>query len=820
MKTLKRVMIALLLIIVLMGAGAYAYIYSTSPQYSGEVTLKGLKNEVKIIFDEYAVPHIYAQNQEDAYFALGYIHAQERLFQMEMLRRVGLGRLAEILGGDFIQVDKFFRALGIAESAELSTQKFMTKAEEPYQKATFAYLNGVNSYIENGKTPIEFQILGIEKEKYTPKDVYAIFGYMSFSFATAHRTDPLITYMQENLEEQYLKDLEMTWNKNAEKIPTYIPSQENDSLTTKNQKSTKQSNNQAVAMAIEVEQMMQNLPTPIWHGSNAWVIAPKLSKNGAVLFSNDTHIEFAQPSVWFEAHIEYPDFSFYGNYLAGVPFGVIGHNRFAAWGLTMLENDDIDFYREKINPENKNQVWSVDKWENIESREEIIKVKGGKEVKCIIKKSKHGPMMNEALESLKPFKEPIAMFWVYPQFPSKTLQALYKMGRVEKLEDMKEAAEMIHSPGLNVMYGDKDGNIAWFAVSKIIKRPKHVYSKVILDGTSGKDDPLGYYDFSENPKSINPPEGFIYSANNQPDTTSAGVLFQGYYVPEDRAKRIKKLLSSNQKWDLEALKKMINDNVSEVSPLRTQEMIKELEGEAITQKSALHKKAFETLKNWKGEHEINSTAPVIYYKMIFHILREGMQDELKEEYFMALLNKFFMRKSSYKLLKNKNSIWWDNISTKDKKESRKDIFIIAFEKSIEDLEEQLGSNIEAWQWKKVHTIEYNHPIGQAGGLMQMIFNVGPFGVSGGREVINNLYFNLNVEGEYKVESGPAMRILIDFADIENSLSVLPTGQSGNFMSRHYKDQAELYIKGEFRKQKMNKEDIEKTKASEIVLKPA
>ncbi|MEO1653109.1 MAG: penicillin acylase family protein, partial [Bacteroidota bacterium] len=356
--------------------------------------------------------------------------------------------------------------------------------------------------------------------------------------------------------------------------------------------------------------------------------------------------------------------------------------------------------------------------------------------------------------------------------------------------------------------------IAWLPTAKLIKRPPHVNSKFILNGYEGKDDALDYYDFSENPKSINPPSHYIYSANNQPDSVF-GVLYQGYYLPEFRAKRIVQLLEKEDSWDTEKMKEMITDGVSASYPAIAQEMVKVIEGQNL-ELSQNQVKALNLLKNWKGDHQLNSLAPTIYYKYLYHILAGAMQDELGPEDFKSLVNTFVTRRSIPYLLKNEASLWWDDVNT-EAKENRADIFDQAFRKSVAELEQQWGADPQQWKWQKVHTITHQHTLGRQGGWLGWFFNVGPLPINGGHEVINNLSFHFNETGLYPVRTGPSMRILIDFDDIENTISVLPTGQSGWVMSQHYNDQAQMYADGQFRKQMMNEKEI-KENSRKLVLK--
>lgn len=804
-KIIKRVLIITVALIVIFIVGVYFYLQSFKPQYEGEVSIQGLTQDVEIYFDDYGIPHIYAQNEEDAYFAMGYVHAQERLFQMTLIKRAGSGRLAEIFGEEIVPVDRFFRTIGIRENAKISAQKYMSERKEPYQKAMWAYIDGVNAYIENGKMPLEFAILGLEREKFTPEDMYSLMGYMIYIVNIGLKTDPLLTRIHSKLGENYMKDLAIDWQEGTTKIPVYpeLKRQSPDS-TEKNEE-----------LAVTTSNLFDNLPVPMWTGSNSWVVAGKKTKSGKTFFANDTHLAFAQPSVWYETHLEYPGFSSYGNYVAGLPVAALGHTPHHAWGITLLLNDSDDLYQEKLNPDNPNQVKFKDTWEDMKIRQEVINIKGKEPLKFEVKTTRHGPIINDCAEDIqKMTQEPISYFLTQTQFPSQLPQAFYNFTKAKNTKEFEQACSLIHAPGYNIMYSDVEGNIAWWAVAKLIKRPQHVNSKLILNGYDGKDEPLGFYDFTENPKSINPPSGFITTANNQPDSVR-GVLYTGYYAVEDRAKRITEILEKEDQWDTQKMQKMILDGISPNAPLLAKEIVKVLEeqGQNFNQNQ---KTGIELLKNWDGQHSLENIEPTIYYKLVYHMLAEAMLDELGKEDFRALLDLPIIEKSIPLLLENIQSPWWDNINT-NKKENRQEIIFKAFEKTISEIEEQLGDNPNDWKWQEVHTITHAHPFGIQGGPLAWFFNIGPLPINGGNHVINNNYFHLNGEGEYPVLLGPAVRILIDYADAENSVSVLPTGQSGNVMSKHYDDQAQMFVDGKFRKQMRNETEI-KEKSSKLLLK--
>ncbi len=796
MNLLKKILIYVLLVIIGLIIGTFIYMQGQKPDYDGKLTLKGLNEKVDVYFDKWGIPHIYAQNRHDAYMALGYVHAQERLFQMEMMRRVASGRLAEILGKDLIETDKFFRSLMLRKTAKESIKAYFHENPE-IAEAAKAYIAGINQYIDEGSFPVEFVMIGIPKEHYTIEDMYMMAGYMAYTFQAAFKIDPLMTKIEQKLGDKYLKDFAINYILGAKRIYNYP-----------NIDST-------LAFADKIEQIIKGLPVPLLIGSNSWVLSPQKSKSGKVLFANDTHIGYAQPAVWYEAHIVYPGYSIYGNYLAGISFALLGHNQDVAWGLTMFENDDLDMFREKLNPDNPNQVWFKDHWEDLQIVHETIKVKDADDIDFTIKISRHGPIMTDVLSSTDKKSDPIAVWWTFNQTKTRILEAFYKINHARKLEDVAYAASLIAAPGLNVMYGDKEGNIAWWAAGKLIKRPPHVQANLILDGSSGKDEFLGFYDFKDNPQAINPPWGYVYSANNQPDTI-AGILYPGYYASENRANRIVHFLNEDKKWDIESLKIMQTDLISKLHVREAKKILSKVDKSNLNDVS---QKAYDILNQWEGNHRADATAPVIYYKLLYKVLENTFKDELGDIDFEKIVSTHMMHRTYPSLFSNDSSLWWDNINT-EKIERRSDIFNLSFTQSIKELEAQLGSDIEQWKWEKVHFLEHKHPMGRQGGLLAKIFNVGPFGVFGGSQIINNISFNFNGSGFYKATYGPSQRTLIDFADLDNAISVIPTGQSGRIMSKHYDDQAPLYNTGKYRKQMMNRNEIIETAEGKLVLEPA
>lgn len=556
--------------------------------------------------------------------------------------------------------------------------------------------------------------------------------------------------------------------------------------------------------AKAINTLLEKLPVSPFIGSNSWVIGADKTKNGKVIFANDPHIAFSQPSVWYQSHIKTPSYEMYGFNLALTPFPLLGHNKNYAYGLTMFENDDIDFYYEQNNPDNALEYKTPVGYKKYKLINKKIKVKGDKDTTYQVKVSKHGPIMNGLIEFLDDSR-PIAMQWIYTKLNNELLDLSYKMSHANSLSDFKKGARKLHAPGLNIMYGDAKNNIAWFASGKLYKYRDSLNTKLILDGASGKDEILSYLDFEENPQSINPKNNYVYSANNQPDSI-AGMLYPGYYLPENRARRIENLLDAKNDFTKKDVAKMIYDVTSVTAPEIISHLIKSIDKSKF---SPSEKKALQILKTWNGLFAKESVAPVVYNRVWYEFVKNTFKDEMGvalEQFVSTPLEE----KVVASLVKREKSVWWDDVTTKDKKETKQEIVTKSFKNAILFLQGQLGENVYDWRWERVASVEYEHAIGKAGGLLRKLFNVGPFETVGGDQVINNQIYKIDSTGYYKITAGPSTRRVIDFSDVENSIAIVPTGQSGNVFSTYYKDQTQRYLDGEFVKMKLNEKEIKKT----------
>ncbi len=797
MRFLKKALITLGILLIILVILVWGFMHTLTPTYEGEQYLEGLKAPVTTYYDPYGIPHIYADNNKDAFRALGYVHAQDRLWQMELLRRIAKGGLSEVFGAEkMLETDQFFLSLGIDENS-MATVKELDTDSDMYQW-TNAYLDGINAFIDEGPTPIEFYLTGLDKTKFSMEDVLNTMGYMAFSFAMGHKTDPLLSNIKNKLGVDYINDLVIDSDTSSVFIKNYQPDKLDSIPNT---------------LAAKVSKALKSLLVPQFVGSNSWVLAPNKTKKGKVILANDPHIGFSQPSVWFEAHLSTPTYEKYGYHIAGIPFPLLAHDRNLAFGLTMFQNDDLDFYYEQNHPANANLYKTENGWANYQWVEKTIVDNNGEAIPFRFKKSRHGPILNGIADQVSG-ERPIAMSWIYTQVANKVMEGLFQMNTATNIQEFQQSLPKIHAPGLNVMYGDARGNVAWWATAKLYQMPDSISTKFILNGASGKEERLGFLDFDQNPQAVNPSWNYVYSANNQPDSI-AGQLYPGYYLPENRARRIINLLDVKNDWDREAVSKMILDVTSPVNPELITNFIKAIDISAFTEEQL---KALDAFKNWKGDFVLESVSATLYHRVEYFALKNIFEDELGPEMFNEFLKTHLVKRQIVHGLDKEKRIWRDNIYTEEIEENMSHIATKTFKEAWMSLEEDFGADYTQWQWRKVHSLEHNHPMGQVQALRKY-FNVGPFPVNGSREVINNMAFPLDSTGFYKVNVGPSTRRIVDFSDIENSISILPTGQSGNPLSRYYKDQAQMYVNGEFRKMMMNKAEILEKSNSLLTFRP-
>lgn len=793
--------------LVAVGGAAAWHIHTKQPVRSGSLVLKQLKAPVSVDYDERGVPHIRAENEMDMYRALGYVHAQDRLFQMEMVRRLARGELAEILGPKLLETDKLFRTLGIRARADEMAAKLDLR--KPSDVALISYLDGINQYQNSHPVPLEFDVLKIPKRPFTPQDTFAVSGYLAYSFAQAFRAEPALTFVRDKLGPTYLRIFDLEWhpegvvNGQAAVTPSHKPPAL--ALGTRDWAGLSQ-------LAQLSQDALDAAGVPMFEGSNAWAVSGKRTVSGKPLLAGDPHISYSAPAVWYEAHLTAPGFDLYGHYQALNPVALLGHNSQFGWSLTMFENDDVDLVAEKPNPENPNQVWVRGQWVDLQTRMETIKVKGEADVQLALRRSPHGPIISDA------FKDsfgntPIAMWWAFLETENPALEAFYDLNRANTLEKARHAAEKIHSPGLNIVWANAGGDIGWWAAAKLPIRPPGVNPNFILDGSTGEAEKTGFYNFSFNPQEENPARGYIVSANNQPKPRS-GVPVPGYYCLADRVQRLDAALRDpDRKWDTAAAQALQLDSGNGYGPRILKDLMPILK--SVT--TDPYEKAFlEPLELWDGDYTRDSIAALLFTQLVYELAHATLADEMGEVQFNNLIKTYTFDSMLPLLVADAKSPWWDNVNTKPV-ESRFETVRVAWINTLKHLESIYGKDLLQWNWGHAHTLTHVHPLGMQKPL-DRLFNIGPFPVAGGRETPDNMSTYI-APAPWSVKSGPSTRRVIDFAHPDKAVGINPVGQSGVLFDAHYSDQAALFAEGLYVPQYLSSADVKAHTKSTLTLHP-
>lgn len=805
MKTTLKILAVLLTVVILVVAIIGGrYLQRKQPTRSGTLDVEHMTAPVSVRYDERGVPHIQAQNEADMYRALGYVHAQDRLFQMEMLRRLARGELAAVLGPKLLESDRLFRTLGLAAHAERYVQTL--DPQSPSTQALAAYLDGVNQYQDNHAAPLEFDLLGIPKRPFTAQDTVAITGYLAYSFAAAFKTEPVLTYIRDELGPEYLAPLLPEWNPLG---ATYRP-KPNESEARLTPPAPDWTGLSRVASASD--EAMSAAGLGLFQGSNAWVVSGQRTASGKPLLAGDPHIGFSVPAVWYEAHLSAPGFELYGHHLALNPFALLGHNNQFGWSLTLFENDDMDFVAETTAPQNPKLVWHQQQWVPLQERSETIRVKGAASVTLQLRSSPHGPIITDAFKDVLSddhAKRPVALWWTFLQTPNPLLQAFYELNRANTRDSARAAASKIYAPGLNVLWASSSGDIAWWAAAKLPQRPAGVNPLFILDAQKGEAEKPGYYHFSFNPHEENPTRGYIVSANQQPNSA---VPVPGYYLPADRAQRLDAQLSDAAvRWDMLNTQKLQLDTSNAYGPRMLQILLPLLQ---TTTTDPTDRAFLEPLEKWDGSYTPDSVAATLFSQLRYELAVVTFGNELDEAQFASLLRSPLFDEALMRLAADANSPWWDNVDTKAK-ETRSDAVQLAWTQTLQHLRKLYGTSVVEWSWGRIHTLTHPHPLGQKKPL-HWLLNVGPFSVPGGRETPNNLAAPLG-PAPWAVTLGPSTRRIIDFAHPEQSLGINPVGQSGVWLDRHYNDQAADFAQGFYQPQHLSERDVASHTQSTLVL---
>ncbi|GAB4137188.1 MAG: penicillin acylase family protein [Ignavibacteriales bacterium] len=760
-KSLIVVLLTIGLVIVFFLFFGYFFLKNELPEYSASVAIKGIHEKVEIYRDENAVPHIFAKSETDAAFAQGYVHAQERFFQMDLIRRAAQGKLSQIFGKKTFKYDKLFRTLQLEK---LVKQNYPLLRNDSKQ-ILIAYSKGVNSYIESNKNKlgIEFSLLGYEPEKWKPEHSLLISKMMAWELNISWWTDIVFTELVKKYGDEKAKEILPDFPENA---PTIIP------------KNISSLNDDLMETDIEFREFMGFAANH--YGSNNWVVSGKKTLSRKPIIANDPHLVFSIPDKWFVVSIKSPTLNIDGFSLPGVPGIVIGRNDKIAWALTNVMADDCDFYEENVDF-NKKEYFYNNHWEKLKSVIDTIFIKDEQPFIFTIFKTHRGPIISSVhnFEQAKKNKQALSMRWTALEF-HKEYDAIYGVNKSKNWSDFVEALKDFSTPGQNFVYADEQ-NIGYICAAKLPIRSQNS-STFICSGTTSENDWKGFVDYDLMPKLFNPASGFIATANNK-TKKDFNFHISNLWEPSSRIEQITSRLAATAKIDTSFCFDLQNDFYSVYASRISKHIVSAFENVKIKDKNL--RTALSLIADWDYQMDSKSFAATIYSYFYQKLLRNIFYDEMGKELFDKYI---FIANVPYRvvedLLKKNNSTWFDNVNTK-KVEYADDIIRKSMTDALDDLEAQYGKDIANWQWGNVHKIQFKHIFSDGSKFLSNIFDNGPFPIGGdGTTVFNTEYTFTN---PYKVKLGPSMRFVYDFADKSKFKFILPNGQSGHVMSSHYSD---------------------------------
>ncbi len=752
---------------------------SSLPEEDGQINVPGLGAPTEVKRDSLGVPYITASSDSDAYFALGFVHAQDRLFQMEMYRRAGEGKLSEIFGNKTIAVDELFRTLLFKEMADS-----LYNASSPLSKEILRwYSNGVNAYISTAKVlPAEFAMLGFSPRPWKPRDSFIVARLMAWELNISWWTKPVFGELYDSLGAERAALLIPLFSGTNERRTPKPPARASASLN-----GFMESNSAALAF-------LEGVKAPDGFGSNNWTISPKKTDGGSALLCNDPHLAFSEPAKWYYVSISAPSLHVLGVSLPGTPGIVIGRNPDIAWGMTNVMADDSDFYIMQPDSSDADRYWFNGKLLSFVTTEDTIKIKGTSPYIFRRRMTVVGPVVSGVISSsyattaLGANKtEPggiTALRWS-AYWPSDEVRSMYLLNTAKNFQDFVAALKYFGAPAQNFVYADVSGNIGYKAAGNI---PLRRYSLPFLPqpGNSSKAVWDAFIPFKSLPESYNPMADYIATANNRTTPDNYSYYITNLYEPSSRIDRITSFISHHDTMSVALSRQLQLDYYSDFMTLLNSRILAACDSENYFPKEIIY------LKNFDGNITAKSTAAsILNYAFV----------DLVRSVFRPVLGKSLFEK--YVLISNVPTRILESYLTSPERlgelygiangDSLLDMRLAqSLERALQQLRDKFGPRPIKWMWGDIHTLELKHPM-SSNSLIRTLYDLGPFQRGGNNTTVNNGEYSL--DDPYKMVIGPSMRMIVDMGKPGMYFS-LPGGECGQLLSPHYSDFMNGYLRGD------------------------
>ncbi len=803
----KVIFVILLILVLVVGAATFTLSRLAFPRTNGETILEkaALDGPVDVYRDENGIPHIYAETTHDLFVAQGYVHAQDRFWQMDFQRAIGHGRLAQLFGESEIGTDTFLRTLGWSRTAD---EEFAAMPQEA-QDALTAYAAGVNAYLDE-RTPIrlglEYSVLKLNNASYKPLPWEPA---DTLVWAKAMAWD-----LRSNMDVEISRAV-ISKAVGADRVDDFFPAYPDDRPVTVRGRGGLSTAADIQTIAGDVADLLATVAERAGDlddllgisgadiGSNNWVVSGELTDTGQPILANDPHLGIQMPSIWYEVGLHCApvgpgcDLEVAGFSLLGIPAVVLGHNDRIAWGVTNLAADVQDLYIEKINPDNPDQYEVNGRWVDMDIYTETL-IYSGKKTDIDVRVTRHGPIISDSYGALEDFDDEtvldlpddyaIALKWTALE-PTRMVEAILGINQAGNWEEFRQALSLWDVPSQNFIYADIDGNIGYQMPGRIPIRADGD-GRIPVPGWTNQYEWTGFIPFDELPNLYNPPEGYIVTANNAVVDDSYPYLLAREWSYGTRAQRIVDMIEeSDGPISVAMVEDMQRDNFN----LMAEEIIPYLT--AVESALPEVQSAQDLLDEWGSQakpfqQDADSSHGALYAAVWKHLLAVTFHDDLPKDYWPVGRDNFFQVLRP--ILDNPTSEWWDSRSTSNIEE-RDAILETAMLQAWNEMVDTLGSQPSEWRWGDLHTATFrNASLGQSGiAPIEWLFNRGPFEVSGSGDLVNATTWNA-VEG-YEVIALPSMRMIVDLDDLSRSRAVHTTGQSGHAFNNHYIDMADLWV---------------------------
>jgi penicillin G amidase len=768
MRRLLRILAGLGLAAVLAAAGGYLYLRQSLPQTEGQVRLVGLGGAVEVLRDRYGIPHIFAGSAEDASFALGFVHAQDRLWQMEMNRRIAAGRLAEIVGPGALETDRFLRTLGVRRSAEANLRTLDAETRRLLE----AYAAGVNAFLAEAPVlPLEFWLTGARPDPWTPADSVGWVKMMAWDLGGNWRNELLRMRLAKSLPLARIHEL----------LPPYPGEKPPLIADLKELYGT---------MERDAVRLAKFAPDSDGVGSNNWVVSGARTESGKPLLANDPHLGLTAPPVWYFAHVAAPGFNVIGATLPGVPGVILGRNERIAWGFTNTGPDVQDLYIEKLDAAGGYQTPEGPR--PFQVVEETIRVKGAEAEKLRVRISRHGPVISDVsrlAQDQAPRGHVIAFAWTALAEDDRTMQATLKFMRAQDWASFLAAAREFQAPQQNIVYADTEGNIGFVAAGRVPHRQRgnDLKGMAPAPGWLARYDWAGYVPFEQLPQSFNPASGAIVTANHRITPPDYAHFISSDWQPPYRADRIQQLLDATSKHSAQSFARIQADVVS----LAMRGLLPKLL--ATRPRSEEARKALALLAKWDGAMAPERAEPLIAWAWWRELSRAIYADELGEAFRANWLSRAVFIGN---VLSGDAAQWCDDVRT-PATETCEEVLALALEAALADLARRYGSDPARWRWGEAHAARHEHRPFSRQPLLARFFDIN-VPSPGDAYTVNVGRNNFNEDAQpFANRHAASLRAIYDLSDLEKSLYIHSGGQSGNLLSDHYRAFSEAWARNEY-----------------------